>query len=113
MNRPIINRRAFLRGAGTVAVGLPFLEALPERSAWAATAKPVFSLFIVAQNGVVNKSFFPATTGSLTEATLGANKDMATSVLSAHAANLLFIKNINYVTPAPRAAGTPKETCRR
>ena len=36
MNRPIINRRAFLRGAGTVAVGLPFLEGLPERSAWAA-----------------------------------------------------------------------------
>ena len=31
-----INRRAFLRGAGTVAIGLPFLEGLPERSAWAA-----------------------------------------------------------------------------
>jgi len=30
------NRRAFLRGAGTVAIGLPFLEGLPERSAWAA-----------------------------------------------------------------------------
>ena len=31
--RSTINRRAFLRGAGTVAIGLPFLEGLPERSA--------------------------------------------------------------------------------
>ena len=55
-NRPIMNRRNFLRGAGTVAVGLPFLEGLPERSAWAADAVPVFTLFVVAQNGVVGKT---------------------------------------------------------
>ena len=45
--RNAINRRAFLRGAGTVAIGLPFLEGLPERSAWAASSPPVFTLFIV------------------------------------------------------------------
>jgi hypothetical protein len=101
----IVNRRAFLRGAGTVAVGLPFLEGLPERSAWAATNKPVFTLFIVAQNGVVNKSFFPTATGTMTSATLSASTDIATSPLAAHAANLLFIKGINYPNPGPRSCG--------
>ena len=37
--RAVVNRRAFLR-AGAVAVGLPFLEGLPSRSAWAADAPP-------------------------------------------------------------------------
>ena len=34
--RIAVNRRAFLRD-GAVAVGLPFLEGLPERSAWASS----------------------------------------------------------------------------
>ncbi len=67
--RSVINRRAFLR-AGAVAVGLPFLEGLPERSAWAADANAVFSLFIVAACGVVGNKFFPAATGPLTVAGL-------------------------------------------
>ena len=61
-----INRRAFLRGAGTVAIGLPFLEGLPERSAWAAGAQPVFTMMIVGSCGVVSKSFLPDATGPLT-----------------------------------------------
>ena len=32
--KKVVNRRAFLYGAGGVAIGLPFLEGLPERSAW-------------------------------------------------------------------------------
>jgi hypothetical protein len=96
MNRRVINRRAFLTGAGTVAIGLPFLEGLPSRSAWAADAVPVFTFFVVAQNGVVAKNFFPSATGALTTASLSGATGMATSVLSPHAANLLFIKNINY-----------------
>lgn len=95
MNRRGLNRRAFLTGAGGVALGLPFLEGMPSRSAWAADAKPVFTLFVVAQNGVVGKKFFPSATGALTTAGL-AGTDVSTSVLSAHAANLLFIKGINY-----------------
>lgn len=105
MNRRGINRRAFLTGAGTVAIGLPFLESLPGRSAWAADAAPVFTLFVVAQNGVVGPKFFPSATGALTTASLAGATDMATSVLSPHAANLLFLKGINFPNPGPRSCG--------
>lgn len=104
-SRRSINRRAFLTGAGTVAVGLPFLESLPSRSAWAADKAPVFSLFIVAQNGQVNKKFFPATPGALTTAGLSASTDIATSALAAHAPNLLFLKGLNYPITGPRSCG--------
>ncbi len=100
-----LKRRAFLTGAGTVAIGLPFLESLQDRSAWAADTNPVFTLFIVAQNGVVNKNFFPSATGAITSASLSGATDIATSVLAPHAANLLFLKGINYVNPGPRACG--------
>lgn len=96
MNRRAISRRAFLSGAGTVAIGLPFLEGLPARSAWAADAAPVFTFFVVGQNGVVGKNFFPSATGALTASSLAGATGTATSVLSSHAANLLFIKGINY-----------------
>jgi hypothetical protein len=96
MNRRVVNRRAFLRGAGAVAVGLPFLESMPSRSAWAAGAAPVFTFFVVAQNGVVAKKFFPGTAGTLTTAGLSGAGDLATSVLAPHAANLLFLKGLNY-----------------
>jgi len=105
MNRRAINRRAFLTGAGTVAVGLPFLEGLPGRSAWAADAAPVFTFFIVAQNGQVNKNFFPSAAGALTQASLAAATDAATSVLAPHAENLLFLKNLVYPVTGPRSCG--------
>jgi hypothetical protein len=110
-NRRVLNRRAFLTGAGTVAIGLPFLESLPERSAWAANSAPVFTFFIVAQNGQVNKgasgqTFFPANGGALTAADLAAGgANVATSVLSPHVANLLFLKNINYPQAGPQSCG--------
>jgi hypothetical protein len=100
-----INRRAFLSGAGGIAVGLPFLEGLPARSAWAQEAQPVFTFFVVAQNGVVAKSFFPSAPGALTTAGLAGAGDIATSVLAPHAANLLFLKGINYPNPGPRSCG--------
>ena len=105
MNRRAVNRRAFLKGAGAVAVALPFLEGLPSRSAWAADSPPVFTFFIVAQNGQVNKNFLPAATGALTTAGLAGATGMATSVLSPHAANLLFLKGINYPNPGPKSCG--------
>jgi hypothetical protein len=92
-----VNRRAFLRGAGGVAIGLPFLESLPERSAWAAGENPVFSLFVCAVDGIVPASFFPAL-GPLTREGLSA-ADKATSKLSAHAENLLFVHGINWPFP--------------
>src|SRR4029078_8819457 len=62
-----INRRAFLREAGTtVAIGLPFLEGLPERSAWAAGSAPTFTMFIVGSCGVVGESFLPDATRART-----------------------------------------------
>jgi hypothetical protein len=95
VRRNAINRRAFLRGAGTVAVGLPFLEGLPERSAWGATP-PVFTFYIVGSCGVVGKSFFPDSTGALTTAGLMGLTDKAVTPLAAHAANLIFLKNISW-----------------
>jgi hypothetical protein len=105
VKRSFINRRAFLTGAGTVAVGLPFLEGLPSRSAWAADAAPVFTFFVVAQNGVVGKDFFPSAPGPITSASLAGATNLATSVLAPHAANLLFVKGINYPNPGPKSCG--------
>jgi len=90
-----INRRAFLRGTAGVAVGLPFLESLPERSAWAAGHAPVFSLFICAVDGIVPAKFFPNALGPLTTEGLAA-AEKATSKLSAHAKELLFVRGINW-----------------
>jgi hypothetical protein len=105
-----INRRAFLR-AGTVAVGLPFLEGLPERSAWAQNSPPTFSLFIVAACGVVGSKFFPGSTGPLTTAGLSAMTDKATSVLGPHAENLLFLRGINFPMNAPTNCGHAQGLC--
>jgi hypothetical protein len=100
-----INRRAFLRGAGTVAIGLPFLEGLPERSAWAAGAQPVFAFMMVGSCGVVGKSFFPSATGPLTTAGLAGAPDMAVSALSAHAPNLTFLKNVSWPQGGVKSCG--------
>jgi hypothetical protein len=91
-----INRRAFLRGAGGLAIGLPFLEGLPERSAWAASSPPVFTMFIVGSCGVEGTRFLPDATGALTTASLAAMTTKAVSQLSAHAANLTMLKQVNW-----------------
>jgi hypothetical protein len=105
-----INRRAFLRGAAGVAIGLPFLEGLPERSAWAQGSAPVFSLFICAACGVVGDKFFPAATGPLSAASLAA-AGKATSKLSAHAANMLFVRGINFPMNGPTDCGHAQGLC--
>jgi hypothetical protein len=106
-----INRRAFLRGMGTIAVGLPFLEGMPERSAWAQSAPPVFSLFMVAACGVVGNKFFPSATGPITQSSLAGMTDKAVSNLSAHAENLLFVKNINFPLGSPSGCGHAQGLC--
>jgi len=93
--RSRIHRRAFLRGTAGVVLGLPFLESLPERSAWAEGKAPVFSLFICAVDGVFPASFFPNALGELTTDGLAA-AGKATSKLSAHAKNLLFVRGIRW-----------------
>ena len=106
----VINRRAFLRAATGVAIGLPFLEGLPERSAWAQGSAPVFSLFICAACGVVGNKFFPNATGPISAATL-ASAGKATSQLSTHAANLLFVKGINFPMNGPTDCGHAQGLC--
>jgi hypothetical protein len=101
------NRRAFLRGAAGASVALPFLESLPERSAWASDENPVFSLFICAACGVVPAQFFPAETGALTAGGL-AEAGKATSHLADHARNLLLVSGIDWngqTTGEPHATG--------
>ncbi|MEO8900295.1 MAG: DUF1552 domain-containing protein [Polyangiaceae bacterium] len=110
-NRTTVNRRAFLRAAGTVAIGLPFLEGLPERSAWAAGNAPVFTMFMVAACGVVGSKFFPAAVGPLTQASLAAATDKATSVLATHSDNLMFVKNVNFPLGGPTSCGHAQGLC--
>ena len=88
-------RRNFLRGIGGATLALPFLESIPERSAWSAEAAPTFALFVCAVEGVVPSSFFAAATGALTSEGL-AQEGKATSELSRHAEQLLFVRNVNW-----------------
>ncbi len=101
--RHVVNRRAFLYGAGGVAIGLPFLEGLPERSAWAQGAEPVFSFFMVAACGVEPKRFWPTELGPLS--TVLASGEQACSQLKDHAENLLIVKGINYPQSGPAGCG--------
>ena len=91
LGAPRLNRRNFLRGAAGVTLALPFLEGMPERSAWAADQKPVFSLFICAVGGIVPERFFPSAPGPITPEGLAGK---ATAQLAAHAKNLLFVSGI-------------------
>jgi hypothetical protein len=107
--RHVVNRRAFLYGAGGIAIGLPFLEGLPERSAWAAGAEPVFTFFMCAACGVEPKRFWPSSFGDLT--TLLASGDKAVNELKAHAANLLIIKNVDFPQTGPQGCGHAEGLC--
>jgi len=100
--RKVINRRAFLYGAGTVAIALPFLEGLPERSAWAAGSQPIFTFFICAACGVEPKRFWPASTGALS-GLLASGK--AVDALADQAKNLLIVKGVNFPLTGPTGCG--------
>lgn len=91
--RKKFRRRNFLQGAAGLTVGLPFLEGLQERSAWAQNQTPVFSLFIVAANGVVPNRFYPGSAGPLTEASM---QGKAVGKLAAFADNLLVVGGLRY-----------------
>jgi hypothetical protein len=103
--RHVINRRAFLYGAGGVAIGLPYLEGLPERSAWAQDAQPVFAFFLTAACGVEPKRFFPDAKPPGDLATLLATGDKAVNALKDHAANLILTHGIDYPQNGPAGCG--------
>ncbi len=99
--RKRINRRAFLRGTGTVAIGLPFLEGMPGRSAWAQDAPPVFSFFIVGANGVVGDKFWPGS-GALTAQSMAGT---TVEPMADYAEHLLFVKGLRYPGGSPANCG--------
>lgn len=101
-SRSRINRRAFLRGTGGIAVALPFLESVGDRSAWAQDQKPVFSFFIVAANGVVQNRFWPSAAGALSEATM---QGKGVAPLAPYAADLLMVKGIKWPGGSPGNCG--------
>jgi hypothetical protein len=108
--RHVVNRRAFLYGAGGIAIGLPYLEGLPERSAWAQGAEPVFTMFIVAACGVEPKRFWPTeSSGALSQ--ILATGDKAINELKDHAANLLILKNVNFPNDRPSGCGHAEGLC--
>jgi len=90
-----LNRRAFLRGAGTAGLVLPFLESLPNRSAFAAEGTPKFGLFLCTACGVVGNKFWPTAAGALTTASMEAD-EKATSILAPYADRLLLVSGVNY-----------------
>jgi len=100
--RKVVNRRAFLYGAGSVAIGLPFLEGLPERSAWAAGTDPVFTFFLCGSCGVEPKRFWPTATGDLSGLLSGGK---AVDALAPYAKNLLIVKGINFPLSGPTGCG--------
>jgi hypothetical protein len=101
--RQLLNRRAFLYGAGGVAIGLPFLEGMPDRSAWAAGSEPVFAFFMTAACGVEPTRFFPTTPGPL--GTVLASNDKAVCQLRQHAEHLLVLRGIDYPQTRPMGCG--------
>ncbi len=103
-------RRAFLRGGLGISVALPFLESLPERSAWSAEASPIFSLFVCTANGVIPESFFPDELGPITAEGL-APLEKATCELARHAENLLFVTGPSYPKRNPSGCSHAEGAC--
>src|SRR6185436_14753552 len=65
----LMNRRTFLRGAGGVAIGLPFLEIMNPRHARAALAPKRFVVFNTS-SGTIPNAWLPPSGGE-TDFTLG------------------------------------------
>lgn len=102
-----MRRRNFLQGAAGLTVGLPFLEGLQERSAWAQNKTPVFSLFMVAANGVVPQRFFPGSQGPLSANSMNGK---AVAKLVDYADNLLIVGGLRY-PGGLRACGHAEGLC--
>lgn len=98
------NRRAFLYGAGTTGLALPFLEGLPERSAFAADDDAASGLFICTANGVVQgmgsepvDHFWPSEVGPLTQSSMEADSEQrCTGLLAEYADRLLMVRGIKH-----------------
>ncbi|MBX7102072.1 MAG: DUF1552 domain-containing protein [Myxococcaceae bacterium] len=85
MRKPL-SRRTLLRGAGGIAIALPFLDAM---SAFAQTAPKKRLVLLSSPNGSIAKNWKP--TGSETSFTLGP----ILAPLAAHKADLLILDGVN------------------
>jgi Protein of unknown function (DUF1552) len=101
-----IARRTFLAGAGTTGLALPFLESVPERSAFAQDEDARFAFFICAANGVAQQyqdepeRFWPKQAGPLTRAQMTAESaERCTGLLADHAERLLIVSGMRYHGP--------------
>lgn len=65
-----MQRRNFLKGAGGIVFGLPYLEGLVGREGFAQGADHRFAIFIRQPSGVVQEKYWPKTVGALTSASL-------------------------------------------
>ena len=96
-----VSRRMVLKGAGGVAVTLPFLEGLAPKAARAADIETPFAVFFRQANGVAaaqntelgseSEKFWPTTEGALSAATMPG--DRAVSELVDFADRLLIVGN--------------------
>jgi hypothetical protein len=92
-SRTQVNRRAFLRGVGGISLGLPFLESLPERSAWGQNNAPVFSFFMVSACGVEQNRFWPAQQGALSSENMSGR---GVEPLADFSDKLLLVSGVNF-----------------
>lgn len=103
-NRFGFGRRAFLRGAGGVALGLPFLESVMPAHA-APEVGTRFAIWCRQANGVAQaftdepERFWPRDLGPLTTAGLEGQTERAVTALSAHAADLIVIQGLKFGFP--------------
>ena len=98
MPRAPLSRRTLLRGAGGVAIALPFLEAMAPRRALAAGA-PRRLLTFFTENGVVGSNWFP--TGTEKAWTM----PVSLAPLMPHQGNLLVFEGLDHVAAGSNGGG--------
>jgi hypothetical protein len=91
-----IKRRSFLKGAGGIVFGLPFLEGLIGKEGFAQSADHRFAILIRQPSGVVQEKFWPKQTGALTQASLNGT---ALAPLASVASQILVVKGFAHGFP--------------
>jgi hypothetical protein len=97
--QPALSRRALIRGAGGVALALPFLEAMTPRQARAAAAAPRRLLTFFTENGVVPSNWFP--TGSEQAWTM----PVSLAPLMPFQKNLIVFEGLDHVASGSNGGG--------
>jgi hypothetical protein len=103
LDRRAVTRRTFLRGAGTVAVGLPMLDIFGRTRVQAQVqGARRFGVFVRQGNGVAQagngepERFWPKALGALTTAGMQAEADRAVVELASYADRLLLVKGTKF-----------------